>query len=58
MTRLLKVLAVTMGLVFAFAVVVAAGGTFFFGSSKVRPLFGMSAEALEGPRDAGTRDGG
>ena len=34
-------------------VVLAASGTFFFGSSKVRPLFGLSVEA--GPGRLGRR---
>jgi hypothetical protein len=42
-----------MAVLFALGVVLTAGQIFFFGSSKVRPLFGMSAEALAGDRDAG-----
>lgn len=66
----LKLLALTVAVLFALGVVLAVGEIFFFGSSKVRPLFGMSADALAGDRDAGpdpseprpldraTRDGG
>ena len=46
---LLKVLALTVGALFALGVVLTVGATFFFGSSKVRTLFGNSAEALAGP---------
>lgn len=67
---LLKVLALTVGALFALGVVLTVGTTFFFGSSKIRTLFGASEDALAGPRrvrpvpalDAGTliagEDGG
>lgn len=49
----LKLLSITVAVLFALGVVLAVGDLFFFGSSKVRPLFGMSADALAGPQDAG-----
>lgn len=49
-------LALVVGLLFALGVVLSAGSIFYFGSSKVRPLFGMSADALAG--DAGRPDAG
>ncbi len=50
----LKVFALTVAALFALGVVLTVGGTFFFGSSKVRPLFGNSASALgDRPIDAG-----
>jgi hypothetical protein len=56
----LKLLAITMAVLFALGVVLTAGNIFFFGSSKVRTLFGESASALAGDVDAGSRarDGG
>ena len=40
--RVLKTLAVLMALLFALGVIITTAGTFFFGSSKIRPLFGMT----------------
>ena len=45
----LKTLAVVVAVLFALGVVLAAGNIFFFGSSKVRTLFGDSQNALEAP---------
>lgn len=42
------VLALLLGLT-----VIAIGGATFFGGTKIRPLFGMSAAALEEGLDAG-----
>lgn len=64
---LLQSLALVVGVLFALGVVLSAGSIFYFGSSKVRPLFGMSADALAGDaplqvekrsRDAGQADAG
>ncbi|MGV3624443.1 MAG: hypothetical protein ACO1OB_26730 [Archangium sp.] len=44
-TTLLKTLAVTIAVLFT-AVVVLTTGELFFGSSKIKPLFGMSQDAL------------
>jgi hypothetical protein len=45
------ILAVLLGLG-----VIAIGGATFFGGTKIRPLFGLSADALEaGAGDAGAR---
>ena len=52
MTRVLKTLAIVVAVLFALGVVLTAGGLFFFGSSKVRVLFGTSADALAGDRSA------
>lgn len=41
-------LAILLGLV-----VIAIGGATFFGGTKIRPLFGLSAAALEQGLDAG-----
>ena len=49
----LKVLALTVAALFALGVVLTVGGTFFFGSSKVRPLFGASVTSLGPELDAG-----
>lgn len=45
---LLQSLALVVGVLFALGVVLSAGSLFYFGSSKVRPLFEMSADALAG----------
>lgn len=66
---LLQSLALVVGVLFALGVVLSAGTIFYFGSSKVRPLFGLSADALAGddsvrvrkmkmPLDAGQADAG
>ena len=46
--RGLKGAALVVAILFALGIVCTATGTFFFGSSKIRPLFGMSVEALAG----------
>ncbi len=52
----LKLLSVTVAVLFALGVMLTAANLFFFGSSKVRPLFGLSADALAG--DPVLPDGG
>jgi hypothetical protein len=52
-SKALKSSALVVAIVFALCVVCSATGYFFFGSSKIRPLFGMSAEALAGYPDGG-----
>lgn len=44
-TTLAKTLAITVAVLFT-AVVVLTTGELFFGSSKIKPLFGMSQESL------------
>ena len=60
--NLVRAAALSVAVLFAVGVVYATGELFFFGSSKIRPLFGMNAEALEGRverlRDAGADDAG
>jgi len=55
---LLKTAAITVAVLFVLGVVLTTTDL-FFGSSKIRPLFGMSAEALAGDTDGGiiTRTG-
>ena len=48
MQPVLKFFAIVTGVLFALGVVLTTGQIFFFGSSKIRPLFGLSAEALAG----------
>ncbi len=65
MDPLVKALSIAVGLIFLAMVMVNAAPE-FFGGSKVKPLFGMSADALAGnhrdqpAKDAGTTplDGG
>jgi hypothetical protein len=52
-SKTLKSAALIVAIVFTLCVVCSATGYFFFGSSKIRPLFGMSAEALAGRSDGG-----
>lgn len=58
MKTLLKTAAITVAVLFVLGVVLTTTDL-FFGSSKIRPLFGMSAEALAGDTDGGisTRTG-
>jgi hypothetical protein len=49
----LQTAALVVAVLFAIGVVLTATGIFFFGSSKVRPLFGRSADALAGEPDGG-----
>lgn len=49
----LKTLAITVAVLFALGVALLGVTDLYFGSSKIRPLFGMSLDALAGPRDAG-----
>lgn len=64
MTPALKTAALTVAVLFVIGVTLAGTADLFFGSSKIRPLFGMSADALSGDpkeddsRDGGVRDGG
>ncbi len=59
MTPALKSAAITVAVLFAIGVTLAGTTDLFFGSSKIRPLFGMSADALAGdPREDDSRDGG
>jgi hypothetical protein len=44
----LRGVVLVVAILFALVIVCTATGTFFFGSSKIRPLFGMSVEALAG----------
>jgi hypothetical protein len=53
----LKLFAITVAVLFALGVVLAVGDLFFFGSSKVRPLFGMSVDALAGRTTRSARGG-
>ncbi len=57
--RALRAVALVVAVLFALGVVLGVGELFFFGSSEVRPLFGMSADALQ-LQDGVTRrpDGG
>ena len=60
---MLKSAAITVAVLFVIGVVLAGTNELFFGSSKIRPLFGLQAELLEGEGkpavvDAGVRDGG
>lgn len=60
MTRVLKAASLGVALLFALGVVLATGQLFFFGSSKIRPLFGLDADQLargdvDGGLDAGSR---
>ncbi len=48
MTPALKTAAITVAVLFAIGVTLAGTVDLFFGSSKIRPLFGMSADALRG----------
>lgn len=56
--QILRALALTIAVLFTLVVVLTTG-ELFFGSSKIKPLFGMSQEALAQnsleQRDAGTR---
>lgn len=55
--KVLKPLSILIGVVFTLGVMLVTG-ELFFGSSKIKPLFGMSADALAGPSpraDGGTR---
>lgn len=55
---ILKALAVLVAVVFALGVITLFADP-FFGSSKIKPLFGMSAEALAGdPKRMTRNDGG
>jgi hypothetical protein len=58
MKTLIKTAAITVAVLFVLGVVLTTTDL-FFGSSKIRPLFGMSAEALAGDVDGGliTRTG-
>lgn len=47
MKSVLKVASVTVAVLFALGVMISTVDL-FFGSSKIRPLFGMSADALAG----------
>lgn len=56
MKSVLKVASVTVAVLFALGVMISTVDL-FFGSSKIRPLFGMSAEALAGHADGGADAG-
>ena len=53
MTKVLKTLAIVIAVLFALGIVLTANDFFFFGSSKVRTLFGTSADALAGDHPRG-----
>lgn len=54
---MLKTAAVTVAGLFAIGVMLAGTLDLYFGSSKIRPLFGMSPDALH-PQRARATDGG
>ena len=56
MRTFLKTAAITVAVLFALMIVLTSNDFFFFGSSKVRTLFGASADALAGDPDGGTRN--
>lgn len=51
--RMLGPLAIILSVVLGLTVICIGGAT-FLGGTKIRPLFGMSADALTGPLDAGS----
>lgn len=58
---MIKTAAITVAVLFVIGVTAAATADLYFGSSKMRPLFGMSEAMLRGEQplgDAGVRDGG
>ncbi|MFZ5441564.1 MAG: hypothetical protein ACOZQL_16275 [Myxococcota bacterium] len=52
MSSVLKVAALVVALLFGLGVILTTH-SLFFGSSKLRPLFGASEAALSGPADGG-----